>query len=99
MRKILLTMGVAGLLIAAGQAAWADDQENDWNDWQDQFHFRLEGFDTLMQGMDELLRSIPRYEAPIIDENGDIIIRRAPPGPGLDPWFRNQPTEPEFADI
>jgi hypothetical protein len=97
MRKILLTMGVAGLLIAAGQAAWADDQENDWNDWQDQFHFRLEGFDTLMQGMDELLQSIPRYEAPIIDENGDIIIRRAPRGWEFELFA--PPAEPEFQDI
>lgn len=94
MRKVVLTMGVAGLLIAAGQAARADEQSNDW---QDQFHFRLEGFDKLMQGMDELLQSIPRYEAPIIDENGDIIIRRSPREPEFDPFTR--PVEPEFADI
>jgi len=94
MRKILLTAGLAGLLLGAGQAAWADDQGNDW---QDQFHFRFENLDELMQGMDELLQSIPRYEAPIIDENGDIIIRRAPREPGFDPFVR--PEEPEFADI
>ena len=94
MRTILLTMGVAGLLIGAGQAAWADEQSDDW---QQQFRFRLEGFDKLMQGMDDLLQSIPRYEAPIIDENGDIIIRRAPRGPEFDPFTR--PVEPEFADI
>jgi hypothetical protein len=94
MRKLLLTMGVAGLLIGAGQAARADEQSNDW---QDQFQFRLEGFDKLMQGMDDLLKSIPRYEAPIIDENGDIIIRRAPREPGFDPFTR--PAEPDFADI
>ena len=94
MRKMLLTMGVAGLLIGAGQAAWADEQSDDW---RDQFHFRLEGFDKLMQGMDDLLQSIPRYEAPIIDENGDIIIRRAPREREFDPF--TWPAEPEFADI
>jgi hypothetical protein len=94
MRKLVLTVGLAGLVLCAGQAAWADDQENDW---QDQFHFRLEGLDELMQGMDELLQSIPRYEAPIVDENGDIIIRRAPRGPDFDPFVR--PAEPDFADI
>jgi hypothetical protein len=94
MRKIMLTMGVAGLLLCTGQAARADDQGKDW---QDQFNFRLEGFDKLMQGMDDLLKSIPRYQAPIIDENGDIIIRRAPPEREFDPFVR--PTEPEFADI
>ena len=69
MRKFLLTIGVAGLLLCAGQAARADEQSNDW---EKQFQFRLEGLDKLMQGMDNLLQSIPRYRAPIIDENGDI---------------------------
>jgi hypothetical protein len=94
MRKLVLTMGIAGLLLCAGQAARADEQANDW---QDQFTFRLEGLDKLMQGMDNLLKSIPRYQAPIIDDNGDIIIRRAPSEPEFDPFTR--PAEPEFADI
>jgi hypothetical protein len=94
MRKLLLTMGLAGLVLCAGQVAWADEQGKDW---QDQFQFRLEGLDKLMQGMDDLLKSIPRYQAPIIDDNGDIIIRRAPRRPEFDPFVR--PVEPEFADI
>jgi hypothetical protein len=94
MRKVVLTMGVAGLLLCAGEAARADEQSNDW---EKQFQFRLEGPDKLMQGMDNLLQSIPRYQAPIIDENGDIIIRRAPPEPEFDPSVR--PREPEFVDI
>ena len=93
MGKLLLTMGLAGLLLCAGQAVRADDQGGDW---QDQFHFRLEGFDKLMQGMDDLLRSIPRYQAPIIDDNGDIIIRRVPREREFDPFVR--PVEPEFTD-
>ncbi len=93
MGKLLLTMGLASLLVCVGQAARADEQDNDW---QDQFHFRLEGFDKLMQGMDELLKSIPRYQAPIIDDNGDIIIRRAPREREFDPFVR--PVEPEFVD-
>ena len=94
MRKLLMTMGLAGLVLCAGAAARADDQSGDW---QNQFNFRLEGFDKLMQGMDDLLKSIPRYQAPIIDENGDIIIRRAPREREFDPFVR--PAEPEFADI
>jgi len=93
MRKILLTMGVAALMLSAGQAARADDQGKDW---QQRFDFHLKDLDKLMQGMDDLLQSIPRYEAPIIDENGDIIIRRAPQRE-FDPSRR--PEEPEFADI
>jgi hypothetical protein len=94
MRKFVLTMGIAGLVLSAGQAVRADEQGNDW---QDQFNFRLEGLDKLMQGMDNLLKSIPRYQAPIIDDNGDIIIRRAPSEPEFDPFTRSE--EPEFADI
>lgn len=94
MRKFVLTMGIAGLVLCAGQAVRADEQGNDW---QDQFNFRLEGLDKLMQGMDNLLKSIPRYQAPIIDDNGDIIIRRAPHDPEFDPFTRLP--DPNFADI
>ena len=98
MRKLVLMVGVAGLVLCAGQTVRADDQDNDW---QDQFQFRLEGLDEgldeLMQGMDDLLQSIPRYEAPIIDDNGDIIIRRTPRGPEFDPFTRLP--DPNFADI
>ena len=99
MRRILLLTGLTGALLLAGApAAMAEEQDEDWRD-RFEYDFRIDGLDELMQGMDEFLRSIPRFEAPVFDENGDIIIRRAPPGPGLDPWLRNQPTEPEFADI
>ena len=94
MGKILLAMGLAGVLVCAGPPARADEQSNDW---PEQFRFRLEGLDKLMQGMDDLLRSLPRYQAPIIDDNGDIIIRRAPRQPESDPFTR--PAEPDFADI
>jgi hypothetical protein len=97
MRKILLLTGLTGVLLLGGAPAALAEERDD--DWRERFDFRIEGLDKLMQGMDDLLRSIPRFEAPYIDENGDIIIRRAPPGPGLDEWFRNQPREPEFADI
>jgi hypothetical protein len=94
MGKILVTMGLAGLVLCAGPAARADDQDSDW---QKQFRFRLQDFDKLMQGMDDLLKSIPRYETPIINDNGDIVIRRVPRDFEFDPLQR--PEESEFADI
>jgi hypothetical protein len=98
MGKLLLTIGLASLVLCAGQTARADDQDNDW---QKQFQFRLEGFDEgldkLMQGMDDLLKSIPLYQTPIINDNGDIIIRRVPRDFEYDPLQRAE--EPEFADI
>jgi hypothetical protein len=95
MAKLLLTTGVAGvLLLAAATPGFADEGEESW-----QHEFRIEGLDKLMRGMNEFLRSIPRFQAPYIDENGDIIIRRVPPdGPAFDPWFDRPPPDPDFAD-
>lgn len=36
----------------------------------------LESIEKLMRAMELLLESIPQYEAPEINEDGDIIIRR-----------------------
>jgi hypothetical protein len=94
MSRILLTAAVAALVLCAGPAAHADDQGKDW---QQQLQFGLDDLGALMQRMDDMLQSIPRFEAPIIDENGDIIIRRAPRERGFDPFTR--PDEPGFADI
>lgn len=92
MRKLLLIVGLAALL---APPAWADDPEEGYR-----FHFRLEGMDELTRGLEDMLRSLPMFETPYIDENGDIIIRRAPPlDLDLDRLFDPLPEEPEFADI
>jgi hypothetical protein len=38
--------------------------------------FARQGMERLMQALDLLFQSIPQYELPVINENGDIIIRR-----------------------
>jgi len=38
--------------------------------------FVYRGMESLMQALDLLIESIPQYEMPIVNENGDIIIRR-----------------------
>lgn len=38
-----------------------------------------EGMQNLMRAMEMLLLSIPQFEAPYMNENGDIIIRRKNP--------------------
>lgn len=35
-----------------------------------------EAVDKLLRALDLLMGSIPQYEAPFVNENGDIIIRR-----------------------
>lgn len=44
-----------------------------------------EAVQRMLQALEFLLLSIPQYEAPILNENGDIIIRRRRPGPKADP--------------
>ena len=72
------------LLLAAPLAAQAADPPPSWQrDLQD-------GADRLRQGLDKALgdaleqldafvRTIPQYEMPRVDGNGDIIIRRKRP--------------------
>lgn len=38
--------------------------------------FARQGMERLMQALDLLVGSIPQYELPFVDDNGDIIIRR-----------------------
>ncbi len=39
-----------------------------------------EGADTVLRALDELIDAVPQYEWPEITEDGDIILRRVPPG-------------------
>ena len=53
-----------------------------------------EGVEKLLRALELLLQSIPQYEAPVINENGDIIIRRRNPRPERGP-DREPPMVPE----
>jgi len=93
MQKLLLIAGLAAVLALNAAPLRAEEGDEDYR-----FHFRLEGMDELTQGLEEMLRALPMFETPFIDENGDIIIRRAPPL-DLDRLFDPPAEEPEFADI
>lgn len=54
--------------------------------------FARQGLDRLMQALDLLMQSIPQYEMPVINENGDIIIRRRRDADPAKP----APAEPEI---
>ena len=49
-----------------------------------------DGIQSLLKTMEMMLLTIPQYEAPFINENGDIIIRRKNPSPKSE-----QPSVPE----
>ena len=49
---------------------------------EDPSQLATEGLSKMVQALEALMRSIPQYEKPEINENGDIIIRRKrPSGP------------------
>ena len=59
------------LAVAPGAAA-ADEQSQR----ERAEEFARQGIERLMQALDLLMGSIPQYDLPFVDENGDIIIRR-----------------------
>lgn len=74
MKKILLAMTVGlSLMLASPMQAGAQQQDTDPD------VMALEGIEKLMEALGAFLKSIPQYEAPYINENGDIIIRRKNP--------------------
>jgi hypothetical protein len=69
----LAAMIAAGLPLSAGAQSNLDKQ-------RDRAEEAIrEGAEKIVRGLEQLLRSIPQYEAPEVQENGDIIIRRKPP--------------------
>ncbi len=52
-----------------------------------------EAIEQLMRALELMIDSIPQYELPEIQENGDIIIRRKRNPPRSEP---DQPGAPEF---
>jgi hypothetical protein len=67
----LLWAGLAASGMAAAPAAWAQDQSE-----RDPSDLALDGLNRLLQALNVFIDSIPQYEAPYINEEGDIIIRR-----------------------
>ena len=51
-----------------------------------------EGLEKVLRAFEGFVKSIPVYEAPYMDDNGDIIIRRMPPTP--EKRDRVEPDEP-----
>jgi len=64
------------VLLAAATPALADSDERGARTPEE---LAIEGMDRLMRALELLIQSIPQYEAPFIDQNGDIIIRRRHP--------------------
>ncbi len=78
MRQVLLVSAMSVFMVAASPAL---AQSNDNNPEE----LATEGISKLMDALGAFIKSIPQYEAPEINENGDIIIRRKRPEAEKDP--------------
>ena len=72
MKHVLLASAVI-VLVSFAQPALAENKEDDPG------NLAVEGITRLMDALGAFIASIPQYEAPVMNENGDIIIRRKNP--------------------
>ncbi len=61
------------ILVGLAQPALADEKNENPDG------MAMEGITKLMDALGAFIASIPQYEAPVLNENGDIIIRRKNP--------------------
>lgn len=76
MRKHLLPLLALGLLIAPVGVAAADSLQDNKAEAE---RLAGEALTKMMKALDLLISTVPRYAAPEVLPNGDIIIRRLDP--------------------
>jgi hypothetical protein len=82
LRILLIFLVVAGPGVAAaatGQPAWPDGDRLA-RDMREAGELIRQGLEKMLGSIDTALRTMPQYELPTIDADGNIIIRRKPPG-------------------
>jgi hypothetical protein len=83
-----LSGGTAGLPAAraASDQTICLDRERLASDMREAGELIRQGLEKALGTLDTALRTMPRYELPTLDAEGNIIIRRKPPGlPGAEP--------------
>ena len=88
--KFKLIIAASALAAALSAAPLDAQQRAPAPDAEEAERLAREGAELLFRALELLLERIPQYEPPIINENGDIIIRRRNPPPRPAP-----PAEPE----
>lgn len=72
--KQMLAAGMIALIGLTAAPVWAAPQQE-----KDPQALASDGIQSLLQAMELMLLAIPQFEAPYVNENGDIIIRRKNP--------------------
>ena len=78
MRPVRLSIAVVFAMLAAGPAVASEEQAPAWRDGARE---ALEKLDNALRAFEHLLRTMPDFEAPFFDENGNIVIPRRPAPP------------------
>lgn len=66
---------VLAAMLTAGQPVLAQTQSPN----ERAADLARQGMEKLMQALQLMIQHIPQYEPPVINDNGDIIIKRKPP--------------------
>src|SRR5262245_66610933 len=83
MRIVLVALALAGAMAAAPPSAEPEHEHGPPADSPREL--AIEGFHTLMRALQLYIDSLPRFEMPMLTEDGDIIIRRKRPPEGPPP--------------
>jgi hypothetical protein len=75
----LLLAGPGAAAAATDQPAWPDSDRLA-RDMREAGELIRQGLEKMLGSIDAALRTMPQYELPTIDADGNIIIRRRPPG-------------------
>lgn len=92
MRPVFAATVLAGALVLLQPAAVMAEDEKETSPEE----LTAEAMDRLLKALELFLGSLPQYEAPYVNENGDIIIKRKHPQDGEDlPTPEEKPAPPE----
>jgi hypothetical protein len=75
----LVLAGPGAAAAATDQPAWPDSDRLA-RDMREAGALIRQGLEKMLGSIDAALRTMPQYELPTIDADGNIIIRRKPPG-------------------
>ncbi len=76
----LVATGAGAAIAAATEPPAWPDRDRLASDMREAGELIRQGLEKMLGSIDSALRAMPRYELPTVDENGNIIIRRKPPG-------------------
>ena len=77
---VFLALAAPGAAAAASdQPAWPDSDRLA-RDMREAGDLIRQGLEKMLGSIDAVVRTMPQYELPTIDAEGNIIIRRKPPG-------------------